>query len=397
MRKRLLLLAVVIAAFAHGPLGGQEVLPTPVFQAFDNNGDPCSGCKLSIYQSGTPTPAAAYRNRARSTPHTMPIVLDAAGRRPIFLTTAQRYDLVLRSPRDVAIWSINAISFGQSNAAAVSSEGNVTIQLDSNNNDVNAELVVLNGAGEEIFKVEEDGQVTSPLQVLVADGTVTEPKLGPDAVTESKLADDACGAQAQCLVAESIQEPHYAADSIPSGAIIDGTITTDDVADGTLTKDDVGSGTPEDEDFLQIVNGVATWQPIGFGTAPAPASDHESISYSRHSNNYDLLWTGTVFATSASGGISYSISGSVGCIDDQDEDGCDGCTIRLRRFGLSDNVPVTITTFRVGGSPSSASYTLSGTESVGAGPHAVILEGSGNYVDGCRRRITASSFSVARS
>ena len=383
-RVLLLALAVAVAAFFNGPLGGQVVLPTPVFQAFDNNGDPCSGCRLYIYTSGTTEPAPVFRNRARSTPHTSPIVLDAAGRRPIFLTTATRYDVVLRSPNDVAIWSINAISFGQSNAEAVTSAGGVTIQLDSNNNDVNAELVVLNGAGEEIFKVEEDGEVTASLQAVVADETITAVKLAPDAVTESKLADDACGPSAECLQSESLQIGHYAPNSIPGGAVIDGTLTGADIADGTLTGADVGTGTRDEGDVLTIdASGNPVWQQIGFGSTTLSAAYLEV----QREDKPGVLARGTIFLTSTESTLDFSVSGNTV----ESSSGGYSCGVNMYLWDNQGGV-TTVTTFYGDGN-----WTLSApSTSYSSGPYAIVVTGRPDPPPGgglCTYRMSESTIS----
>jgi hypothetical protein len=51
-------------------------------QFFDDNGVPLSGGKLYSYAAGTTTPLATYTDDSGSTPHSNPIILDAAGRVP---------------------------------------------------------------------------------------------------------------------------------------------------------------------------------------------------------------------------------------------------------------------------------------------------------------------------
>lgn len=75
-------------------------------QLFDNNGNPLSGGKLFTYDAGTTTPLASYTSSSGVTPHTNPIVLDAAGRVPggeIWLDYTKLYKFVVKTSADVLI------------------------------------------------------------------------------------------------------------------------------------------------------------------------------------------------------------------------------------------------------------------------------------------------------
>lgn len=88
-------------------------------QLFDNNGDPLSGGKLFTYEAGTTTPLAAYTSSSGSTPHTNPIILDAAGRVPggeIWLDYSKLYKFVVKTSTDVLIATYDNIG-GSFNAA----------------------------------------------------------------------------------------------------------------------------------------------------------------------------------------------------------------------------------------------------------------------------------------
>lgn len=58
------------------------LLPVPVFQFFDDAGNPLAGGKLYSYRAGTTTPQALYTDAALSIPYSNPIVLDGNGRAP---------------------------------------------------------------------------------------------------------------------------------------------------------------------------------------------------------------------------------------------------------------------------------------------------------------------------
>ena len=90
-------------------------------QLFDNNGDPLTGGKLYTYYAGTTTPLATYTSSAGNTPHTNPIVLNAAGRVPggeIWLDILQRYKFVVKTSTEVLIATYDNIG-GSFNASPV--------------------------------------------------------------------------------------------------------------------------------------------------------------------------------------------------------------------------------------------------------------------------------------
>ena len=88
------------------PIGGVAA------QFFDNNGDPLSGGKIYTYAAGTTTPSPTYTSSSGSTPHTNPIILDAAGRVPggeIWLTDGAQYKFIIKTSTDVQIGSYDNI------------------------------------------------------------------------------------------------------------------------------------------------------------------------------------------------------------------------------------------------------------------------------------------------
>lgn len=92
-------------------------------QLFDNNGDPLSGGKLYTYVAGTTTPLTTYTSSTGVTPHTNPIVLDAAGRVPggeIWLDYTNLYKFILKTSTDVLIATYDNIggSFNTSSLLA---------------------------------------------------------------------------------------------------------------------------------------------------------------------------------------------------------------------------------------------------------------------------------------
>lgn len=101
------------------PLGGVGA------QFFDNSGNPLTGGKIYTYAAGTTTPQTAYTSSTGSTPHTNPIILDAAGRVPggeIWLTDGLQYKFVLKTSVDVLIATYDNIVGINSNFINYTSE-----------------------------------------------------------------------------------------------------------------------------------------------------------------------------------------------------------------------------------------------------------------------------------
>ena len=88
------------------PIGGVAA------QFFDNSGAPLTGGKLYTYQAGTTTPATTYISSVGLTPHSNPIVLDAAGRVPggeIWLVDGAQYKFVIKTSTDTLIGTYDNI------------------------------------------------------------------------------------------------------------------------------------------------------------------------------------------------------------------------------------------------------------------------------------------------
>ena len=82
--------------------------PNPIFQAFDDNGNPLNGGKLHTYINQTTTPKTTYSDADLSTPNTNPIILDSRGEcGPIF--GFGFYKFVLKDETDVTIWTADDI------------------------------------------------------------------------------------------------------------------------------------------------------------------------------------------------------------------------------------------------------------------------------------------------
>ena len=79
------------------------LLQYPLFQAFDDNGDPLSGGLLYTYVAGTSTNKATYADKDLVSANTNPVVLDARGEAQIYFTG--QIKLVLKDSAGSTIWT----------------------------------------------------------------------------------------------------------------------------------------------------------------------------------------------------------------------------------------------------------------------------------------------------
>lgn len=110
MKKYLMSLAALWMALFAIPVQAQRVpMPYAKIQLLDNNGKPCSSCKLYSYIAGTTTLKATYQSSGGSA-NTNPVILDASGRADVWLASDTSYKLVLKDSADVQIWSVDSIT-----------------------------------------------------------------------------------------------------------------------------------------------------------------------------------------------------------------------------------------------------------------------------------------------
>ncbi|RYE71770.1 MAG: tail fiber protein, partial [Oxalobacteraceae bacterium] len=71
---------------------------SPRYQALDANGMPVSGALLSFFRGGTSQQITIYQDSTGTTPHTNPVVADAAGNfAAIFLPEETSYKFILKT------------------------------------------------------------------------------------------------------------------------------------------------------------------------------------------------------------------------------------------------------------------------------------------------------------
>lgn len=92
-----------------------QLSPTPLFRAFDNNGQPLAFGQLFTYAAGTSTPQATYADSGQIQPNPNPVILNARGEANVWLDPSLSYKYVLAFPTDSnppanPIWTVDNIN-----------------------------------------------------------------------------------------------------------------------------------------------------------------------------------------------------------------------------------------------------------------------------------------------
>lgn len=87
-----------------------QLAPTPIFKAFDNNGNPLFLGQLFTYEAGTTTPQATYTDSTESTPNTNPVILNSRGECNLWLDPLLSYKLILKDSLGNQIWAVDNIN-----------------------------------------------------------------------------------------------------------------------------------------------------------------------------------------------------------------------------------------------------------------------------------------------
>lgn len=85
------------------------LIPSPVMQFFDANGNPLVGGKLFTYAAGTTTPQATYTDYSGGTANTNPVILNSRGEAAVWCGDS-RYFMVLKDSDDVEIWTSDNVN-----------------------------------------------------------------------------------------------------------------------------------------------------------------------------------------------------------------------------------------------------------------------------------------------
>lgn len=82
---------------------------TPILQMQDGNGNPLSGARLSFFRAGTTTKVTTYHDAGATTPHTNPVIADAAGTFPDIYLVDGNYKFELKSSTGVTIKTVQRL------------------------------------------------------------------------------------------------------------------------------------------------------------------------------------------------------------------------------------------------------------------------------------------------
>jgi len=104
MNKLLLFVFLILSLSANAAV---KIAPDARQQYMDSNGDPCSGCLLYTYVSGSTANQATFTDSTGGSSNTNPIVLNGSGYTPsgLWLTEGLSYKFTLKTAADVTIWT----------------------------------------------------------------------------------------------------------------------------------------------------------------------------------------------------------------------------------------------------------------------------------------------------
>lgn len=113
-------------------MAANQLAPTPVFKAFDNNGAPLYNGQLFTYAAGTTTPQTTYVDSTTSFPNTNPVVLNSRGEANVWLNPAQFYKFVLKDSTGAQIWSVDNIAGSSSPFSMPTASGTANVVVITN-------------------------------------------------------------------------------------------------------------------------------------------------------------------------------------------------------------------------------------------------------------------------
>jgi hypothetical protein len=95
-----------------------QISPAAIFQSFLPNGQFNVGGQVFTYAGGTTTPQATYTDATGATPNTNPIILNAAGQAPIWLTPTLVYKYVVQDQFGNPLYTTDNINGALSSTTA---------------------------------------------------------------------------------------------------------------------------------------------------------------------------------------------------------------------------------------------------------------------------------------
>jgi len=107
--------AVLAAVLLSPPSDATTVIsPDPKLRFEDNNGNPCTGCKVFTYAAGSTTKVVTYTDSTGGTANADPIILDTRGEADVWLTPGTAYKFTLAPANDTdpptnPIWTVDQV------------------------------------------------------------------------------------------------------------------------------------------------------------------------------------------------------------------------------------------------------------------------------------------------
>jgi hypothetical protein len=164
-----------------------SLMPFPSQQFFDENGNPCAGCLVYTYQSGTSTPLATYTDYTGGTQNTNPVILNSSGYPEsgggtlvgVWLTAGSAYRITLTLANGTQVYQIDGV-YGAA-PSSVANGGNQAVTTVTYTSSP-----VFTAVGQnQVFKMTLTGNVSSSSIILSA--------LTPPAIISFELTQDATG------------------------------------------------------------------------------------------------------------------------------------------------------------------------------------------------------------
>jgi hypothetical protein len=101
----------LILLFAASAFGASTARQVDFLAAgIEKDGDPCSGCKVYTYETGTTTAKATYLDRNKAGSQTNPVILDSEGRAEVFADGL--YKMVIKNADDTSYFDIDGMDYG---------------------------------------------------------------------------------------------------------------------------------------------------------------------------------------------------------------------------------------------------------------------------------------------
>jgi len=188
--------AMLFVGHAEAATTGQ-ISPQPIQHFTDNNGNLCVGCKLFTYAAGTTTKQTTYTDSSLGTPNANPVVMNARGEAPVWLTPGVSYKFVLApstdsDPPTSPFWTVDNI--GSTGLTSITDVTTAGAKCDGTTNDYTAisnliSTVVGAGGGQILFPphqcLSNTGIIVPPTVTLV--GSQFSPSAPPPAAGNSGI------------------------------------------------------------------------------------------------------------------------------------------------------------------------------------------------------------------